>query len=201
MQTAAEGFPKHSFSQLCSEYHDKSKTVLRAAFAAAREAKQKQNDGEEVTFEPPSNVTHSMSRVVKVSVQAAFLTESEVVKAFGVSSRTLRLGKPVPLQVEDASLAQGFLISMKGMPENVARAFRIVTTEFVSTNVLSETLMQAQRQIRKEQGTETWEVACSQQELQLPPSLKSTARHNMCTYEALLGRAQEIVEASKGSQV
>lgn len=198
MSVVAEGYPRMSFTEATNEYHDRQNNVFRAGFVAARDVKRKLLEGAFVEpFHPPTAVNHITARRIVVSVEHAFLTESEILKLTEVGVKALRLGKPLTLQVEDGSVLNGYLFSLKGTSPQETAGLRKVRVEGVISNEMHEELLQAPRQLRQEQGSELYQLACEKQEERLPSSLKPTGRHNMMSFQELKQKAVEVLQAEQ----
>ena len=195
MCTIAEGYPLMTFEQASETYHDSKNIVFRAGFAAARDLKAKMIQGEEYEkFNPPSSVMQSKTRSVRVSVEMLFLTEADILRILEVSGRNLGLGKPVSLPCEDGVVRNGYVVNPRGIMDSELKGYRKVFVDYTVSTEYAEHLLEAGKQIRKEQGQELWSVACNAVEESGPAVLKSTARHTLWTMAALRDKAYDIRE-------
>ena len=154
-------WPGLSWEEASKKYHVKADKSWR--FHAARrmyEALEKSPN----PFNRPSSVSHTTSQALTVYYECAFLSESEIVKYTANSSRVLHLGQPRRLLLEDGvTTLQGYCLSLKGFTELDALAVRKVRFESRVAVEHNEGLLLPGRQIRREQGTDTFKFAPAKQ--------------------------------------
>ena len=198
--TVSTGFPNLVFEEAAEMYHsgESKHAVFRAAYQAARELYIKifVKGEEETHFNPATSVQHTEARILSVFADLGFLSESEVVRLFSASSKTLKLGKPTKLVIEDNTVLQGFPVGLRGAPAEELPSMRKIRVEFRVKNQIQETLMRPEHQIRKDQARELWALACDRQEAAAPAAVRPSARHSISTMEGLLAKAQEVEQAS-----
>lgn len=199
MATVAEAFPKMTWDEASTTFHDKKQQVWKAAFLGAKEIKRKLVEGEMTEgFKPPSSVGRNQVRSVIVFVEMAFVTESDLARLFNVGSRSLGMGKSVKLQIEDGSFLNGWLLNLRGMPSRELMALRRVRMEMRADVTLTEEILQSIHQLRAEQGQDLWEVACEKQDTVVAQgSVSSRARQKLHTIESLQARVDKVVEDSQ----
>ena len=150
-------------------------------------------------FNPPSSVSHSTSQALTVYYECAFLSESEIVKYTGVSSRVLHLGQPRKLLLEDGvTTLQGYYLSLKGFTELDALAVRKVRFESRVAVEHHEGLLLPGRQIRREQGTDTFKFASAKQLEKMEKCIHPSERVKLHDLATLKAKALKATQAGLG---
>ena len=160
LSTQVEAWPSLSFPEFAKKYHDKQEKAFKAAVIAARAVKAARLAGKPVPdFSPACFVRNFAQTSYVVSFEAAFLSGTEVERLTGADPKALGLGKQVSLLLEDsATYLKGWLVSMRGIPEDEARGLRTVRLERRTGVELAEDLMQPKHQLRLGQERECLRV-------------------------------------------
>ena len=183
------------FPEAAELFHDSKNVVFKAAYSSARDLFIQINKGERIqAFSPATHVRHTEARVLTVFVDLGFLTESEVTRLTQLSAKTLKLGKPTKLTIEDGSVLQGYPVSLRGVPATELPHIRKIRVEHRILNTLEETLMAPKDHIRQEQARELWQLACERQEEAAPSGVKAQSRHNLTSFEGIASKAAEIMQ-------
>lgn len=196
VSTAVEGYPSLTFAEVATQYHNASQFPgFKEGFDGARLIKVKLIAGEVVApFIPPTEVYHQTLRSVSVMMEYGFCTESDIARMFKVSSSSLRLGKPLKVQIEDGSYLNGWLIKLRGLPLEEVFSLRRVKLELKRDMLLAEQNMDAGSQLGKEQPQELFELMAEKQVAKATgKALTAKNLVKLQTMESLQQRAQEVL--------
>lgn len=191
------GFPDVKWADAGRDFHDKSKKEFKQQFLAAKAVWLKvQEELGPAAFSPMSSVTVGNLQAVTTYYEAAFLTETDVVRLTGLASKALKLGNATTITLEDGvSTLNGFLVSLRGF--NPSEAFGVRKIRFESKTEIkhAEHLLDASRQIRQGQGDALFRVAAAGQVDLLDSKMTPKNRVHLPDLEGLRKKATQIIEA------
>ena len=185
-----------TFEEAASKMHDSKEAMFRAAYFAAKEVYLRKISKKELgpSFLPETTVAHHEIRALTVFFDLGFLSEADVTRISQLSAKTLKIGKPTKLAIEDGSSLSGYPVNLRGVPSQEVPALRKLRVELRVQNVLEETLMKPDDQLRREQARELWDLACERQEDAAPTGVKPGSRGNMNSIEGILAKSAEILQ-------
>ena len=146
-------------------------------------------------WSPPSLVTSSVLRQREVYSKVGFLSESELVKVCGVSSKALKIS-PGQIMLEDRNeQLKGFYVSLLDCPEEVRKGIRKIKMTWAIRTEHQGLRLTPERQIRQEQGQLMFNYCVDQQLEKLDSGLKTVNRSKLPTVAELISRAQTLLKA------
>ena len=168
-------------------------------FNGARALKEKLLKGETLTpFAKPESVRSLKSQSLVVYTEFAFVTESDLAMLVDMSSKSLKLPKPIRLTIEDGSKLNGWALSLRGLTTEQQSGLRKFRLEHRATTEFSEQLLQSCLQIRKGQGVDHWTHVCAKVNEARPSAARTSGRPHLLLLENLQQKADEIMEAWVG---
>ena len=198
--TVMFGYPDSTIDAVAATYHsrDKESAMFKAGYHAARLIMGKIIERNALpSLLPLSSVSASRAFEVTSYYELAFLTEGDLLKWTGCSSKSLRLGKPSTLQLEDGSggTISGWHLSMAGMPLDLLMSCRKVRISSNLTVIQSDELMRPDLQCRPEQAADTLKLALRTNHEGRATQERCSGRQHVKEFAALLDKADELKKA------
>ena len=159
-------YPHSNPQDVCNLFHEKSEQgrAFKDSFLKAAQVMQVLIDREQLPLIlPQSTIVVDRAYLVESYFELAFVTESDVVKIWGCTSKNLRLGKPQTIRLEDGTgVLHGWHINMMGMPPSIVQGLRKVKVSSYHSIKHSDQLMTPATQVRANQAEDILELALSQ---------------------------------------
>ena len=113
---------------------------------------------------PASVVKVGRSYTIESYFEHLFMTESDILRVFGCTSKALKLSKPVSIPHEDGSpgTVSGFHVSMTGVPPEISCGLRKVRVSTILCAGHDDELMNASTQVRANQAHDVLALALTQ---------------------------------------
>ena len=136
-----------------------------------------------------STVSLRKSYPVETYWELGFLTESEVVKLFGVSSKSLKLGKPSTISAADGTgIVHGWYVSLLGLDPSMCNGIRRIRMSIQLTVSQDDKLLDPAWQIRAQQGQDILSYALTRQVEQRAGAEKCAGRLSQQALANLIAR-------------